>query len=252
MNNPLLRTNKIVCGYGDKPILNEISIELFSGELSTVVGPSGCGKSTLLLVLAGLLDVTSGDLFNLSGESIKNHLPVERKISIVFQDHLLFPYKNIYDNIAYPLRLKGLNEGDINDKTQSALSLIGLSAFSKCFPDNLSGGMKQRVSIARSLVMDSELLLLDEPFSALDPQSKFELQNEIIKIQQQLGMSILLVTHDQEEALTLGQRVMLMRNGEVIRFDTPKNILRSDDLFTKSFIRNHVNAKLERLQNLFR
>jgi len=223
--------------YGDIVALESCSLEVKSGELLSLVGPSGCGKSTLLKVVAGFLAADSGDV-RICGRRV-NDLPVrERGIAFVMERLGLYPHLNVFENIAYPLRVRRLNEPEIRRRVLSICELTGIDGLEHRKPSDLSGGQRQRVAVARALVRDdASVLLADECFSDLDAQLKFQLRGEFRSWQRGRGLTCIFVTHDQEEALALGDRIALMTTGHIDQIGTPDEVYeRPDTLFAASFL----------------
>ncbi|MFM2483050.1 ABC transporter ATP-binding protein [Celerinatantimonas sp. YJH-8] len=209
--------------FADKIVFNDINLTIDEGEFLTLLGPSGCGKSTLLRSLAGLTSIDSGEIY--IGDQPITHMPVQKRgIGMVFQSYALFPNLNVFDNIAFGLKLQGLDSQTIRTQVQEILELVELTDFQNQFPKELSGGQQQRVALARSLVVRPKVLLLDEPLSALDARIRKHLREQIRAIQQELKLTTIFVTHDQEEALTLSDRIALMHQGEIIQCDAPEQL----------------------------
>ncbi|MCR5785162.1 MAG: ABC transporter ATP-binding protein [Eubacterium sp.] len=208
---------------GKTKVIEDINLSIEKGEFVTLLGPSGCGKTTILRMIAGFESVTSGDIF-LDGEKI-NDLPAnKRPINTVFQNYALFPFLNIYDNIAFGLKLKKLPKDVIDKKVKDALEMVDLEGFEKRRVQTLSGGQQQRIAIARAIVNEPEILLLDEPLSALDYQMRKDMQLELMEMHKELGITFIFVTHDQEEALTMSDKVVVISDGKIQQIGTPKEI----------------------------
>lgn len=201
----------------------DISLEAKSGELVTLLGPSGCGKTTSLQLIAGILNPEKGRIY-LQNTDISECVPWKRDIGIVFQDYALFPHMNVAENIGYGLKYKRLAKRDINETVKKYLRLVHLSGYGTRMIDSLSGGEKQRVALARALAPSPRLLLLDEPLSALDVSLRIQLRREIRRIQQQLSITTIYVTHDQEEALTISDSIVIMNNGRVEQAGNPSSL----------------------------
>ncbi len=220
--------------YDDFNISVDLSIK--KGEFFTILGPSGCGKTTLLRIIAGFIKPDSGRLI-LNNRDITDYQPKDRNISIVFQNFALFPNKNVYKNISFGPESKKWRKENIKSKVESLLSVINMEKFSKRKTDNLSGGEKQRVSLARAIAVEPEILLLDEPLSALDVSLRNTLRKEIREIHEKSGLTTIYVTHDQEEAMTLSDRICIMNNGTVEQVGKPEKLYSSPDtLFTAGFL----------------
>ncbi|EJE97322.1 ABC transporter ATP-binding protein [Liquorilactobacillus mali] len=209
--------------YKDTVILENISFKLEKGKFYTLLGPSGCGKTTTLSLIAGFMEESSGDI--LMNEQKINHIPAnKRKINTVFQDYALFPHLNVFDNIAFGLKIKKKSKKEIKEKVNEALKMVRLPDFGDREISEMSGGQKQRVAIARALVNEPEVLLLDEPLSALDMKLRKEMQYELRELQKRLGITFIFVTHDQEEALAMSDEIFVMNHGKIIQRGTPTAI----------------------------
>ncbi len=207
---------------GAVPALRELSLRVEEGELVALLGPSGCGKTTALRLIAGLLDPTSGDIA-FDGESVLRVPPEKRGAVMVFQGHLLFPFMSVAENVAFGLKMRGVGREETRRRVAEALALVQLSGLEGRWADELSGGQRQRVALARALVVRPKLLLLDEPLSNLDPELREELRTEITRLQKQVGITTLFVTHDQSEAVAVTDRVALMMEGTVIQVGRPQD-----------------------------
>ncbi|MCC5896171.1 MAG: ABC transporter ATP-binding protein [Alkalibacterium sp.] len=209
--------------YDKERVLKTLSFDLEKGKFYTLLGPSGCGKSTILNLLAGFTTPTGGSI-HLNGEDTKNTPPNKRKVNTVFQDYALFPHMNVFDNVAFGLKMKKISKNEIKTKVSDVLKLVRLEGFAEREISEMSGGQKQRVAIARALVNEPDVLLLDEPLSALDLKLRTEMQYELRELQQRLGITFLFVTHDQEEALAMSDEIMVMSEGEIVQTGTPNDI----------------------------
>lgn len=221
-----LRAEHIIKKFGKQTALNDVSFEIEDGEFVCVLGPSGCGKSTLLRVIAGLEDIESGKV-EIGGRDVTGEPPSARNFGIVFQSYALFPNMTAEENVAYGLWNKRLSREEIALRVSGALEMVGLTEQRKKYPQQLSGGQQQRVAIARAIVLKPEFLLLDEPLSALDAKVRVKLRRELRRIQQKLGITTIMVTHDQEEALSLADRVIVMNNSVIEQIDTPQKVYES-------------------------
>ena len=221
-----LRAEHIIKKFGKQTALNDVSFEIEDGEFVCVLGPSGCGKSTLLRVIAGLEDIESGKV-EIGGRDVTGEPPSARNFGIVFQSYALFPNMTAEENVAYGLWNKRLSRDEIASRVSGALEMVGLTEQRKKYPQQLSGGQQQRVAIARAIVLKPEFLLLDEPLSALDAKVRVKLRRELRRIQQKLGITTIMVTHDQEEALSLADRVIVMNNSVIEQIDTPQKVYES-------------------------
>ena len=242
-----LSFDKISVQYGQAKILHEINFYAKTGEIISIIGPSGAGKSTLLGVVAGMVKPSSGEIY-INGNRATSVPAHARKIGIVFQDALLFPHLTVYNNIAYPLRsrlplhrlVKNLihtSDTKIDHQVRKMMALVNLSDYGNRKPDELSGGERQRVAIARALITEPSILCLDEPFSALDISLRRSLLHQIVTLNQRLNVTILYVTHDQDEALSIGHRIIIIRNGRIIDNATPPELYKEPPSeFTASFL----------------
>lgn len=222
--------------FGKIEVLKGVDLTLNKGEFICFLGPSGCGKTTLLRIISGLEKTTTGKIFKEKNE-ITNLLPSQRNLSMVFQSYALFPNMTVFKNIEYGLKEKIKDKQVRKNKIDDVLELVGLSHIRDRYPDEMSGGQQQRVSLARALAMEPEILLLDEPLSALDAKVREKLRIEIRAIQKKLGITTIMVTHDQEEALTMGDRIVIMNGGEIVQIGTPEEIYNNPkDIFVADFI----------------
>ena len=221
--NPLLSFKDVSKGFEDVQILNEINIDIEPSYFYTLLGPSGCGKTTILKLIAGFEYPDSGDIIY-KDKPIGKMPPNKRKVNTVFQDYALFPHLNVFDNIAYGLKLKKLSKSEIKRKVTEALQLVKLSGYEHRQIQGMSGGQKQRVAIARAIVNEPEILLLDESLSALDLKLRTEMQYLLRELQSRLGITFIFVTHDQEEALALSDYIFVMKDGKIQQFGTPIDI----------------------------
>lgn len=234
--SPLLRIRNLKKSYADHPILTDVNLDIQDGEFLTLLGPSGCGKTTLLRLIGGF-EMPDGGTIELDGVNIAN-LPAEKRpVNTVFQQYALFPHMNVYDNIAYGLKLKKVAKDEIDQRVRQALAMVQLEHTINRRPKDLSGGQQQRIAIARAVVNRPRLLLLDEPLSALDAKLRVQMQSELKRLQRELGITFVFVTHDQEEALSMSDRIAVMKNGVFQQIDTPIRIYESPaNLFTANFI----------------
>jgi glycine betaine/proline transport system ATP-binding protein len=230
--------------------IRDVSFDVKPGEVFVVMGLSGSGKSTLVRLLTRLIEPTAGTV-ELYGEDLtamndKALLETRRtKVSMVFQHFGLLPHRKVVDNIAFGLEVRGENRGGRRDRAQEMVDLVGLSGYENNFPDQLSGGMQQRVGLARALAADPEVLMFDEPFSALDPLIRRDMQNEVIRLHREVGKTMVFITHDLAEALKLGDRILIMRDGEIVQVGTPDEVVGApaDDYvrdFTSDVPKSHV------------
>lgn len=223
MNDNIIEIRNVSKSFNDLKIIDDLNLCIKKNEFVTLLGPSGCGKTTTLKMLAGFESVDVGTI-SFEGNDINNIPPYHRQINTVFQNYALFPHLNIYDNIAFGLKIKKLSKSIIKEKVTSILKLVALEGFEKRSIDSLSGGQQQRVAIARALVNEPKVLLLDEPLGALDLKLRKEMQLELKNIQKKLGITFVFVTHDQEEALTMSDTIVVMDKGIVQQMGTPEDI----------------------------
>ena len=209
--------------FGDLVAVDNISLEIKEGEIFTFLGPSGCGKTTLLRCIAGLEDADEGEI-KIGGEVVNRIPPYKRNCSIVFQQHALFPHMNVFDNIAFGLVERKLPKDEIKERVAEIVALVNLTGMEDRRPKQLSGGQQQRVALARSLVLSPAVLLLDEPLAALDRKLRKEMQTELKRIQHEVGITFMNVTHDQKEALSLSDRIAVIKDGKIVQLGTPGEI----------------------------
>mgnify|MGYP000669331097 CR=1 FL=1 len=222
--------------YGDVQALQDVDIRVETGELFTLLGPSGCGKTTLLRIIAGLEKADKGTIY-LNGTPVSNIPANQRPVNTVFQSYALFPHMTNADNVAYGLRSRKIPETEVRKKVEAGLEMMELSEFGDRFPNQLSGGQRQRVAMARALVCEPEVLLLDEPMSALDAKLRTNLQIQLRKLQKKIKKTFVLVTHDQDEALTVSDKIAIMKNGKVLQIGSPREIYdRPNCRFVAEFI----------------
>ncbi|HVM01759.1 MAG TPA: sn-glycerol-3-phosphate ABC transporter ATP-binding protein UgpC [Acidimicrobiales bacterium] len=227
----------IVKRYGDGfKAVNDVSLDIEDGEFMILVGPSGCGKSTLLRMIAGLEDITDGELL-IGGERANERSPRDRNLAMVFQNYALYPHLSVFDNIAFPLRLAKRGEDEVRQKVEKAAETLELTEHLPRKPAQLSGGQRQRVAMGRAIVRDANAFLFDEPLSNLDAKLRGQMRTEISRLQDQLGITTVYVTHDQTEAMTLGDRVAVLRKGVLQQVATPRELYdRPVNLFVAGFI----------------
>ncbi len=228
----------IVKQYGDGfPAVNDVSIDVADGEFMILVGPSGCGKSTLLRMIVGLEDITSGDML-IDGKRVNDLAPRDRNLAMVFQNYALYPHLSVFENIAFPLRLaRKLPEKEIEEKVHEASRLLELDEHLDRKPGNLSGGQRQRVAMGRAIVRQADAFLFDEPLSNLDAKLRGQMRTEISRLQKRLGITTVYVTHDQTEAMTLGDRVAVLKRGILQQLATPRELYTNPgNLFVAGFI----------------
>lgn len=219
----IIQFKNIVKDFDGQIVLKGIDLDIYENEFVTLLGPSGCGKTTLLRILGGFIEPTEGHVI-FDGQDILKLPPHKRELNTVFQKYALFPHMNVYDNIAFGLKIKKMNKDIIEQKVMKMLKLINLEGYEKKNVTVLSGGQQQRVAIARALVNEPSVLLLDEPLGALDLKLRKEMQYELKRIQQEVGITFIYVTHDQEEALTMSDKIVVMKDGEIQQAGTPQDI----------------------------
>lgn len=223
MTDTILSLENIEKSFDGEKILKNISLDIGRGEFITLLGSSGCGKTTTIRIIAGL-ETPDGGKVVLNGKDITALAPEKRDVNTVFQNYALFPHMNVEKNIGYGLRLKKMSQNEIKNEVKNALSLVQLEGFEKRNPSQLSGGQKQRVAIARAVVNKPSVLLLDEPLGALDLMLRRQMQTELKKLQKALGITFIYITHDQEEALNMSSRIVVMRNGKIEQTGTPSEV----------------------------
>jgi len=218
-----LVTEKLVKRFDEAVAVDEVSLSIGKGEIFALLGSSGCGKSTLLRMLAGFETPTKGRIL-LGGQDVANMPPYERPVNMMFQSYALFPHLNIWENVAFGLKREGLPKAEVQQRTDQMLALVQLTPYAKRKPHQLSGGQQQRVALARSLAKKPKLLLLDEPLGALDKKLREQTQFELVNIIEKVGVTVVMVTHDQEEAMTMASRIAIMSKGRVLQVGTPQQI----------------------------
>ena len=220
---PYIRIEKVTKKFGDFVAVDEVSLKIYQGEIFCLLGASGCGKTTLLRMLAGFEEPTAGKIW-IDGADMAGIPPYKRPVNMMFQSYALFPHMSVEQNVAFGLKQDKLPKGEIKDRVAAMLELVKLTQFAGRKPHQLSGGQRQRVALARSLVKQPKLLLLDEPLGALDRKLREHTQFELVNIQEKLGVTFVVVTHDQEEAMTLASRIGVMNHGEIVQVGTPSDI----------------------------
>ncbi|MGG1663708.1 ABC transporter ATP-binding protein [Brevibacillus sp. NRS-1366] len=222
--------------YKDFLAVDNISLSVKSGEFFTILGPSGSGKTSLLKLIAGFEETSNGHIL-INGKDVTKMKAYERNIGMVFQNYALFPHMTVFENVSYPLKLRKISKAVIKEKVEHILRLVDLERFGARYPHQLSGGQQQRVALARAIVFDPPLLLLDEPLAALDKNLRQKMQIELKHIQEKIGITTICVTHDQEEALTMSDRICVMNHGRIAQIDTPENLYKyPNSQFVAEFI----------------
>jgi multiple sugar transport system ATP-binding protein len=232
-----IEMRNIVKKYGDGfPAVNDVSLDIADGEFMILVGPSGCGKSTLLRMIVGLEDITSGDMV-IGGNRVNDKAPRDRNLSMVFQNYALYPHLSVYENIAFPLRLSNTPDDEVRKRVTEAADVLELHEHLERKPANLSGGQRQRVAMGRAIVRSADAFLFDEPLSNLDAKLRGQMRTEIARLQRRLGITTVYVTHDQTEAMTLGDRVCVLRKGLIQQVASPRELYEQPvNLFVAGFI----------------
>ena len=247
-SNYIIEINNITKSFPDKVVLNDVSLSVKKGEFLTILGPSGCGKTTLLRLLAGFNTATKGEI-RIDGEVMTDVPPHKRPVNTVFQRYALFPNYNVYDNIAFGLKLQKVDKREIEQRVKRALKMVGMTDYEHRDVQSLSGGQQQRVAIARAIVNRPQVLLLDEPLAALDLKMRKDMQMELKEMHRSLGITFVYVTHDQEEALTLSDTIVVMNEGKIQQIGTPTDIYNEPcNSFVADFIgeSNILNATMVR------
>ena len=246
-----VKINNIEKNFNNLKVLNNISFSIEKGEFLTLLGPSGCGKSTLLKIIAGLNDFDGGNII-IDDIDVTNIKPKDRQVAMVFQSYALFPNMTVYENIEFGLRMKKLDKKEVSRKVTEIIEVVDLKGKENNYPSELSGGQQQRVALARSIVTEPKILLLDEPLSALDAKIRKSLQRQIRKIQKELNITTIFVTHDQEEAMTMSDRIIIMDKGNIAQIGAPEEIYISPaNEFVARFIGNYNVYSSEESEVLF-
>jgi len=238
MDSPesIVRLEGVSKRFDGKIVLPPLDLSIANGEFLTLLGPSGCGKTTLLRLIAGLEQADSG-IIEIAGKRVNDLPPQEREVNTVFQSYALFPHMTVFDNVAFGLRMKGAPKGEVTQRVDEALRMVQLSEFAGRKPAQLSGGQQQRVALARAVVNKPLVLLLDEPLSALDYKLRKQMQLELKQLQRRLGITFVFVTHDQEEALSMSDRVVVMQEGVIVQAGTPREVYENPaNLFVARFV----------------
>jgi len=236
MTKGSIRFENVTKRYGDVTALKPLTLDIQPGTLCTLLGPSGCGKTTTLRLIAGLETATEGRIL-IGGEDVTHLSATYRKVSMVFQSYALFPHMTVAENVAYGLTVKRMSKSEAKSRAEAGLEMVGLHGFGDRLPSELSGGQQQRVAVARAIVLEPEVLLLDEPLSNLDAKLRRHVREEIRQIQQRLGLTAVYVTHDQEEAMAVSDRIIVMKNAEIAQAGTPHELYESP---ASSFIADFI------------
>ncbi len=236
--------------FGDTQVLYDINLDIEDGEFVVLVGPSGCGKSTTLRLLAGLEEITSGEI-SIDGNLVNNVPPKDRDIAMVFQNYALYPHMNVFDNMGFGLKLRKFSKSEIEDRVKEAADILGIGNLLDRKPKELSGGQRQRVALGRAIVRQPKVFLFDEPLSNLDAKLRVQMRTEIKKLHANLGTTMVYVTHDQVEAMTMGDRIVVLKDGFIHQVDSPLNVYSEpNDVFVAGFIgspsMNFMNVKIQR------
>ena len=257
MSNIKISATGLRMEYDGRTTLNNVSFDVFDGEFLSILGPSGCGKTTILRILTGLLKPTSGTVIK-DGVDITNFVPSARGIGIVFQNYALFENMTVLQNVEYALRIRKENKSaearaQIRNSVLEIIDSLGLSDHINKKPIMLSGGQQQRVAIARTLVMNPDVILFDEPMSALDVATRLSLRRELKDIQTRFGTTMIYITHDQEEAFAMSDRIMIMKEAEIVQLGTPSEIINSPaNAYVKDFVIENLRTKAESLMRFMR
>ena len=251
-NNEFVKFDKVDKSYDGKVlVVKDLNLDIAEGEFITMLGPSGSGKTTCLMMLAGFETPTNGEIY-LEGNPISNIPPHKRGIGMVFQNYALFPHMTVYENLAFPLRVRKISKDDTDKKVEKALSMVSLSGFGSRMPAQLSGGQQQRVAVARALVFDPAVVLMDEPLGALDKNLRESMQYEIKHIHESIGVTVVYVTHDQSEALTMSNRIAVFNDGKVQQLSSPDKLYEEPvNSFVAEFIgeNNTFQGEVEDISN---
>ena len=243
--------------FDGRRTLNKINFEVYDGEFLSILGPSGCGKTTILRILIGLLKPTGGKVL-MGGVDITDEPPANRNMGIVFQNYALFENMTVLQNVEYALKIQKENKSkearkQVRERAVKVIEQLGLTEHMNKMPTMLSGGQQQRVAIARTMVLNPEIILFDEPMSALDVETRLSLRAELKRIQKEFGTTMIYITHDQEEAFAMSDRIMVMREANIVQLDTPENIVDNPaDEYVESFVLRNLQIKIESLQKCVR
>lgn len=244
-----LEVKKITKKYKDKKVLDDINFHVEDGEFVSILGPSGCGKSTLLRIIMGLTSTNEGNIY-LNGNDVTNKKPSERKMGMVFQNFALFPNMTVFENVEYALKFNKDTKERSKEIAIKTIESVGLIEHMNKKPSKLSGGQQQRVAIARTLALNPEIILFDEPLSALDASLRISLRKEIKDLQKKFNTTIIYITHDQEEALSMSDRVMVMDESIIVQIDTPSNIIKNPaNDYVENFVVKNLKGKFDDLKS---
>ena len=247
--NKKISVSNINKKFNGQIVLEDISFDVFEGEFVSMLGSSGCGKTTLLRILIGIEKPDTGMVFK-DGENITNNSPSKRGMGLVFQNYALFPNMSVWNNVAYALKCRKLPKEEIKKRVDDVLAIVGLTDFANKKPGKMSGGQQQRVAIARTLALNPDIILFDEPMAALDADIRMSLRKEIKELQKKLNKTMIYVTHDQEEAFSMSDRIIVMNNSHIVQYDTPNNIYKhpAND-FVRKFVVHHLDEKAQAILN---
>lgn len=252
INNIKLKIEHLYKSYDGKCALNDIDFAVQNGEFLSILGPSGCGKTTLLRILIGLLEPTSGNII-MDGNDITYFSPAERNMGIVFQNYALFENMTVLGNVEYALKIKKNTRTTARAKALEMLDFMGLNECIDKKPRDISGGQQQRVAIARTLILNPEIILFDEPMSALDVDTRLSLRSEIKKLQKEFATTMIYITHDQEEAFAMSDRIMVMHDANLVQIDTPEKIIQNPaNDYVKQFVIDNLQAKIHSIEKYVR
>ncbi|MFD1646100.1 ABC transporter ATP-binding protein [Haloarchaeobius litoreus] len=223
-----LELDEIRKEFGDLVAVDDVSLDIEEGQFVTIVGPSGCGKSTILRSITGLETLTDGEI-RLEGEDITDLPPYRRNIGLVFQDYALFPHKTVFENVAFGLKMRNAPEAEQRERVEEMLRMVNLEGYEEKYPEECSGGEQQRIAVARAIAFDPDLVLMDEPLSNLDKNLRTSIRSELRRIQEETGVTTVYVTHNQNEALSLGDKIAVMNDGRLEQFDAPETVYREPE-----------------------
>ena len=244
MSEPIIQIRNVTKRFGNMVAVDNVSLDIVAGEFFVMLGPSGCGKTTLLRMIAGFELPTEGQIL-IDGQDMAGVPPNKRPVNMVFQSYAVFPHMSVLDNVGYGMKIAGVPKREIRERAEESLALVKLDGLGARMPDQLSGGQRQRVALARSLVMRPKVLLLDEPLSALDAKLRAQMQFELADLQDKVGITFVTVTHDQDEALSISDRIAVLNSGRIEQFSTPQELYdRPETEYVANFIGslNHVQG----------